>query len=137
MLHHMATILVCYGGHFESKMAAKIQKIPPIWAKFGFQVDYDIANWYPLFGSHVMTLQIISYLVIIIIMTPKRSLWDILFLLCFLLLCLPNEVCETYCFSSVSSSSSSSSSYYYYSTFRITFSVPFLGDALIKLYETL
>jgi hypothetical protein len=26
MLHHMATILVCYGGHFESKMVAKIQK---------------------------------------------------------------------------------------------------------------
>jgi hypothetical protein len=26
MLHHMATILVCYGSHFESKMAAKIQK---------------------------------------------------------------------------------------------------------------
>ena len=26
MLHHTATILVCYGGHFESKMAAKIQK---------------------------------------------------------------------------------------------------------------
>jgi hypothetical protein len=26
MLHHMATILVCYGGHFESKMATKIQK---------------------------------------------------------------------------------------------------------------
>ena len=26
MLHHMATILVCYGGHFEPKMAAKIQK---------------------------------------------------------------------------------------------------------------
>jgi hypothetical protein len=26
MLHHMATILVCYGGHFEAKMAAKIQK---------------------------------------------------------------------------------------------------------------
>ena len=26
MLHHMVTILVCYGGHFESKMAAKIQK---------------------------------------------------------------------------------------------------------------
>jgi hypothetical protein len=29
LLHHMATILVCYGGHFESKMAAKI-KNPPI-----------------------------------------------------------------------------------------------------------
>jgi hypothetical protein len=26
MLHHMVTILVCYGGHFEFKMAAKIQK---------------------------------------------------------------------------------------------------------------
>jgi hypothetical protein len=24
MLHHMATILVCYGGHFESKMAVKL-----------------------------------------------------------------------------------------------------------------
>jgi hypothetical protein len=35
-----------------------------------------------------MILQIISYLVIIIIMVPKRSLWDILFLLCFLLLLL-------------------------------------------------
>jgi hypothetical protein len=21
-------------------------KNPPIWAKFGFQVDYDVANWY-------------------------------------------------------------------------------------------
>jgi hypothetical protein len=41
MLHHMATILVCYGGHFEPKMAAKIQN-PPIWAKFGFQVDYEV-----------------------------------------------------------------------------------------------
>jgi hypothetical protein len=26
MLHHMATILVYYGGHFESKMDTKIQK---------------------------------------------------------------------------------------------------------------
>ena len=39
-------------------------KNPPIWAKFGFQVDYDVANWYPLFGSHIMILKIISYLVI-------------------------------------------------------------------------
>jgi hypothetical protein len=38
-------------------------KNPPIWEKFGFQVDYDVANWYPLFGSHVMIVQIISYLV--------------------------------------------------------------------------
>jgi hypothetical protein len=26
MLHHIATISVCYGGHFESKMTANIQK---------------------------------------------------------------------------------------------------------------
>jgi hypothetical protein len=26
MLHHVATILVCYGGHFDPKMAAKIKK---------------------------------------------------------------------------------------------------------------
>jgi RNase P/RNase MRP subunit p30 len=34
MLQHMVTILVCYGGHFESKMAAKIQKssdLEKIW----------------------------------------------------------------------------------------------------------
>jgi hypothetical protein len=43
MLHHMAIILVCYGGHFESKMAAKIQN-PPIWGKFGFQVDFVLVN---------------------------------------------------------------------------------------------
>ena len=60
-------------------------KNPPIWAKFGFQVDYDVANWYLLFESHVMALLNISYLVILI-MAPKRSLWDILFLLCFFLL---------------------------------------------------
>jgi hypothetical protein len=27
---------------------------PPIWAKFGFQVDFDVGNWYPWFGSHIM-----------------------------------------------------------------------------------
>ena len=45
MQHHMATILVCYGGpdDFEPKMAATIQK-SSIWAKFSFQVDYDVAN---------------------------------------------------------------------------------------------
>jgi hypothetical protein len=29
----------------DYKMAAKC-KNPPIWVKFGFQVDYDVANWY-------------------------------------------------------------------------------------------
>ena len=43
MLHHIATTSVCYDVHFESKMTAKIQKSPN-WAKFGFQVDYDVAN---------------------------------------------------------------------------------------------
>ena len=45
MQHHMATILVCYGGpdDFEPKMASKIQKSSDL-AKFGFQVDYDVAN---------------------------------------------------------------------------------------------
>jgi hypothetical protein len=39
----MATILVCYGGHFESKMAAKIQKSSDL-GEICFQVDYDVAN---------------------------------------------------------------------------------------------
>jgi hypothetical protein len=44
MLHHMATILVCSGGHFESKMATKIQKSSDL-AKFAFQkVAFVLAN---------------------------------------------------------------------------------------------
>jgi hypothetical protein len=43
MLHHIATISVCYGGHFESKMTAKIPQSSDL-AKFGFQVYYDVAN---------------------------------------------------------------------------------------------
>jgi hypothetical protein len=27
-------------------------------------IDYDVANWYPSFGSNIMILKIISYLVI-------------------------------------------------------------------------
>ena len=46
-----------YCNHFTK------YKNPPIWEKFGFQVVYDDANRYPLFGSHVMILLIISYLV--------------------------------------------------------------------------
>ena len=60
MLYHMVTIL-------NPKWPPKY-KNPPIWAKCGFQVDYDVANWYPFFGSHVMILQIISYIVLIIIL---------------------------------------------------------------------
>jgi hypothetical protein len=31
-------------------------KNPPIWAKFGFQVDYDVANWYPSFTGMLSTM---------------------------------------------------------------------------------
>jgi hypothetical protein len=37
------TFWFAMGGHFESKMAADIQN-PPIGTKYGFQVDYDVAN---------------------------------------------------------------------------------------------
>ena len=33
-------------------------KDPPIWTKFGFQVDYDVANWYPslvYYGGHFVS----------------------------------------------------------------------------------
>jgi hypothetical protein len=79
-------------------------KNPPIWGKFGFQVDYDVANWYPLFGSHI-----ISHLVVFapfLIMSPKQNfrrhivfalflikspseVWRLFFLHCFLLLLSP------------------------------------------------
>ena len=79
-------------------------KNPPIWGKFGFQVDYDVANWYPSFGSHI-----ISHLVVFapfLIMSPKQNfrrhivfalflikspseVWRLFFLHCFLLLLSP------------------------------------------------
>jgi hypothetical protein len=31
-------------------------KNPPIWAKFGFPVDYDVANWYPNFTGMLSTM---------------------------------------------------------------------------------
>ena len=31
-------------------------KILPIWAKFGFQVDYNVANWYPNFTGMLSTM---------------------------------------------------------------------------------
>ena len=120
MLHHMAIILVCYGGHFESKMAAKIQKSsdlgkilfprrlwccelifiiwfamaailnpkwppkyknPPIWGKFGFHVDFALANWYPS-----------SFLELGAILWSFRSYHFLLFLLFHLFL--PHQFCQ-------------------------------------------
>jgi hypothetical protein len=51
MLHHMATILVCYGGHLEPKMATKIQKssdLGEIW----FPVDYEVLELF-VWGTFV------------------------------------------------------------------------------------
>jgi hypothetical protein len=34
------------GHHSKPTMEINSYKNPPIWEKFGFQVDYDVANWY-------------------------------------------------------------------------------------------
>ena len=71
-----ATILGCYGGHFESKMAAKIQKssdFDKIWFPSRFCSCELISVIVFGIGSHVMILQIISYLVIIIIIIIPLS----------------------------------------------------------------
>ena len=109
----MATILVCYGGHIKSKMAAKIQKSSDLgkilfpcrlWccemisivcfamaAKMAakIQKSSDLRKiWFPSIfcscelisvivfgiGSHIMILQIISYLVIIIPLFSSASI---------------------------------------------------------------
>ena len=44
---------------FRFAMAANLNpkyKNPPIWAKFGFQVVYDVANWYPNFTGMLSTM---------------------------------------------------------------------------------
>ena len=77
MLHHMATILVCYGGHFESKMAAKIQKssnLGEIWFPRRFCSCELISVIVFGIGSHIMILQIISFLVILIPLFSSASI---------------------------------------------------------------
>jgi hypothetical protein len=107
-------------------------KTPPIWTKFGFQVDYDVANWYQslvCYGGHfvnglwfqwtLISRSCLKWRILIwgsfgdfcvcietqssLVMAPKRSLWDILFLLCFLLLLLllhhPDCCRVMYCYS--------------------------------------
>ena len=71
------------------------------------------------------------FLIIIIIMAPKRSLWDILLLLCFLLLLHHPDFCRVmYCYSTFSL-------LLLLLFFHTFLSARFLGDAWIKLYETL
>ena len=55
MLHHIATISVCYGGHFESKMTTKIQKSSDL-AKFGISLDMIVKNWALIISCYVLTL---------------------------------------------------------------------------------
>jgi len=112
--------LVCYGGHIESKMAAKIQNssdldeiwfpsrlwccelISIIWEPFNDPSDHIISCYY---GSQTKVVRhiVFALFLIFIIMAPKRSLWDILFLLCFLLVLLllrhPDCCRVTYCYS--------------------------------------
>ena len=63
MLHHMATILVCYGCHFESKMAAKIQKSSDLgnicFPSSLCSCELIIVIVFGI-GNHIMILQIIS-----------------------------------------------------------------------------
>jgi hypothetical protein len=42
MLHHIATILVCYGSHFESKMATKIQESSDLGKIWFMMLQIDI-----------------------------------------------------------------------------------------------
>ena len=71
MLHHMATILICYGGHFEFKMAAKIQKSSDLgqicFPSSLCSCELIIVIVFGI-GNHIMILQIISYLVIILLL---------------------------------------------------------------------
>ena len=55
MLHHIATISVCYGGHFESKINAKIQRsdLGEIW----YHYKHDKSqNWALIISCYVLTL---------------------------------------------------------------------------------
>jgi predicted transcriptional regulator len=50
MLQHMVPILVCYGGHYESKMAAKIQNSSDlrkiwIWEPWGGVMSAIALQW--------------------------------------------------------------------------------------------
>ena len=45
MLHHIATISVCYGGHFESNMTAKIQKSSDLGEIWYYYRHDRVKNW--------------------------------------------------------------------------------------------
>jgi hypothetical protein len=59
MLHHIVTISVCYGGHFESKMTVKIQKssdLSEIWYYYYYIHMIRVKNWALIISCYVLTL---------------------------------------------------------------------------------
>jgi hypothetical protein len=53
MLHHIVTISVCYGGHFESKMIAKIQKSSDLGEIWYYYRHDRVKNWALIISSAV------------------------------------------------------------------------------------
>jgi hypothetical protein len=72
---------------FNQKWPSKY-KNSTIWAKFVFQVDYDVANWYPSLGSHI-----ISYLAFALyLIKSPNEVWRLIFFATFLIIIKsPNE----------------------------------------------
>ena len=56
MLHHIATISMCYGGHFESKMTAKIQKSSDLGEIWYYYRHDRVKNWALIISCYVLTL---------------------------------------------------------------------------------
>ena len=56
MLHHIATISVCYGGRFESKMTAKIQKSSDLGEIWYYYRHDRVKNWALIISCYVLTL---------------------------------------------------------------------------------
>ena len=86
MLHHMATILVCYGGHFEPKMSAKIQKssdLGEIWFSSRLWCCELISIVWEPYNIISCCVGCITYYV------PQTKFGDLLFLHRFLLLLSP------------------------------------------------
>ena len=56
MLHHIATISVCSGGHFESKITAKIQKSSDLGESWYYYRHDRVKNWGLVISYYVLTL---------------------------------------------------------------------------------
>ena len=60
MLHHIATISVCYGGHFESKMTAKIQKSSDLGEIWYYYRHDRVKKWALIISCYVFFLICLS-----------------------------------------------------------------------------